>query len=218
VSRRTRAVAFLVLAGLAAALAAGLADSYGSRAANGYGPLRPVIVTTRPLPAGKALAPAQVAAALELRRVPERFVPAGALRSAADAVGLAPTAGLPAGAYLLTTQLRSPDEGESRSRLGPHRRPVQIAVSGAEALLAIGDGAAPARRVDVVVTTEPSANGRGRTYIAAASVPLLALGSGADGPGPGAASLATLALTRRQALQLIAAESYARRVTLLPVA
>ena len=71
-------------------------------------------------------------------------------------------------------------------------------------------------KVDVVVTTEPSGSGPGRTYVAAAAVPLLALGPGADGPGPGGAAAATLGLTKRQALRLIAAESFARKLTLLP--
>ncbi len=71
-------------------------------------------------------------------------------------------------------------------------------------------------KVDVVVTTEPAGSGPGRTYVAAAGVPLLALGPGADGPGPGGASAATLGLTKRQALRLIAAESFARKLTLLP--
>ena len=99
--------------------------------------------------------------------------------------------------------------------LGPSRRPVEIAVSGAEALLATGASVAGAK-VDVVVTTEPSGSGPGRTYVAAAAVPLLALGPGADGPGPGGTAAATLALSKRQALRLIAAESFARKLTLLP--
>jgi hypothetical protein len=45
---------------------------------------------------------------------------------------------------------------------------------------------------------------------------LLALGPGEDGPGPGGTSAATLGLTRPQALRLIAAESFARKLTLLP--
>jgi hypothetical protein len=93
-------------------------------------------------------------------------------------------------------------DGRSRSR-------------SAEALLATGESAA-GTKVDVVVTTEPSGSGPGRTYVAAAAVPLLALGPGADGPGPGGAAAATLALTKRQALRLIAAESFARKLTLLP--
>ncbi|MFL5902111.1 MAG: hypothetical protein ACJ75S_13065 [Solirubrobacterales bacterium] len=215
-SRRTRAVAFLVLALLAAAVAAALADGYGSSVARGYGPLRPVVVLTRVLRPGRPLGPEELATALEVRRVPMRFVPPGALVSPGDALGLAPVSALPAGSYLLAAQLRPPRRPDAgRQQLGSRRRPVEIAVSGAEALLAPGV-AARGSKVDVVVTTEPAGSGPGRTYIAAAGVPLLALGPGADGPGPGGASAATLGLTRRQALQLIAAESFARKLTLLP--
>ena len=97
-------------------------------------------------------------------------------RSAArsrEALGLVPAAELPAGSYLLAGQLRQPSDGADRAApaLGPRRRPVEIAVSGAEALLS---GGAPSRgaKVDVVVTTEPDASGPGRTYVAAAAVPL----------------------------------------------
>lgn len=214
-SRRARAVAFALLAAFAAALAAGIADGYGSSVAQGYGPLRPVVIAERGLRAGEALGPAEVAAALGSRRVPARFVPPGALAIPGDALGLAPTAAVPAGSYLLAAQLRPPRRSRSEGvALEGHRRPVEITVSGAEALLAAGS--APRRaRVDVVVTTEPSGAGAGRTYVAAAGVPLLALGPGADGPGPGGASAATLGLTKREALRLIAAESFARKLTLL---
>ena len=67
-----------------------------------------------------------------------------------------------------------------------------------------------------MVTTEPTGAGPGRTYVAAAGVPLLALEPGRRRPGPGGASAATLGLTKRQALRLIAAESFARKLTLLP--
>ncbi len=215
-SRRARALAFLLLALLAAALAAGIADGYGSSVARGYGPLRSVVVTARELEAGKLLGPAEVSSALELRRVPTRFVPPGALEAPEGALGLAPLAAVPAGSYLLAAQLRPPRRSASgEATLPGQRRPVEISVSGAEALLAAG--AAPrGARVDVVVTSEPSGAGPGRTYVAAAGVPLLALGPGADGPGPGGASAATLGLTKRQALRLIAAESFARKLTLLP--
>jgi Flp pilus assembly protein CpaB len=216
VSRRTRAFAFLGLALLTAALAAGIADSYGSRVASGYGPLRQVVVATKGLKAGGALGPSEVAGGLEVRRVPVRFTPAGALRDPREALGLAPTVRLEPGSYLVASQLRTrqPRGGESDA-LGPSRRPVEIAVSGAEALLATGEPGV-GTKVEVVVTTEPSGPGPGRTYVAAAAVPLLALGPGADGPGPGGAAAATLALTKRQALRLIAAESFARKLTLLP--
>ncbi len=213
-SRRGRALAFLAGALLAAGLAALVANTYGSRLASGYGPLRPVVVLGAELRAGKAVGPEEIAAALEVRRIPSRFVPPGALAAPGDALGLAPVATLPAGSYLLATHLRPPQRRSSPG-LGGDRRPVEIAVSGAAALLAAGP--APAgRRVDVVVTTEPSGPGPGRTYVAAAGVSLIALGPGAEGPGPSGLSAATLALTRRQALRLIAAESFARKLTLMP--
>ncbi len=68
----------------------------------------------------------------------------------------------------------------------------------------------------MVVTSEPDGPGPGRTYVAAAGVPLLALRPGPEGVGPGGTAAATLGLTRRQALRLIAAESFARKVTVLP--
>ncbi len=213
--RRGRALAFLVAAVLAAAAAAAIADGYGAGVARGYGELRPVLVAGEELKAGHEIAPRQ-AAALESRRIPARFVPPGALVNPAEAIGLVPTGTVPAGSYLLASQLRPPRGGPSGPPgLGRGRRPVEIAVSGAEALLVAG--AQPVgNRVDVVVTAEPSGSGAGRTYVAAAAVPLLALGPGADGAAGEGLAAATLGLTRPQALRLIAAESFARRVTLLP--
>jgi len=215
-SRRRRAVAFAALAILAAFVAAMIANGYGSSVIRGYGPLRPVVVLTRALRPPRPLGPEQLAEALAVRRIPERFVPPGALASPAAALGLVPAMPLPAGSYLLAGQLRPPKPHRAAVSVLGKRRPVQIAVSGAEALLATGRAASGAK-VDVVVTTEPAGAGRGRTYIAAAGVPLLALGPGEEGPVPGGASVATLGLTRRQALRLIEAESFARKLTLLPV-
>lgn len=217
-SRRARALAFLGLALITAALAAGIADSYGSRVASGYGPLRRVVVATKSFGAKSALRPVDIASGLEVRRVPARFAPTGALRDPREALGLAPAIGLEPGSYLVASQLRTRQpRSVSTGAFGPSRRPVEIAVSGAEALLATGASGAGAK-VDVIVTTEPRGSGPGRTYVAVAAAPLLALGPGADGPGPGGTAAATLALTKRQALRLIAAESFARKLTLLPEA
>jgi Flp pilus assembly protein CpaB len=216
VRRRARAIAFFAVAALAATLAAALVAGYGSRVARGYGPLRPVVVTTAPLPAGRPLGPSDIDSAFEVRRVPGRFVPPGALSLPADALGLAPRGPVPAGTYLVASQLRPPGSGDSaQPGLIGGRRPVEINVSGAAALLA-GGRSPNAAAVDVVVTTEPAGPRPGRTYVAAAHVPLLALGPGPEGPGPGTTAAATLGLTRRQALRLIAAESFARKLTLIP--
>jgi Flp pilus assembly protein CpaB len=214
-SRRRRAIAFAALAILAAFVAAAIANGYGSSVTRGYGPLRPVVVLTRALRPPRPLGPEQLAEALAVRRIPERFVPPGTLVSPAAALGLVPATPLPAGSYLLAGQLRPPRPRRATAPTLGDRRPVQIAVSGGEALLSTGRPASGAK-VDVVVTTEPAGAGPGRTYVAAAGVPLLALGPGADGPVPGGASVATLGLTKRQALRLIEAESFARKLTLLP--
>lgn len=215
-SRRARAAVFLAGALLAAGFAAAIADRYGARIARGYGPLRPVVVVSRGLRPAAPLGPDEIAAALEVRRVPERFVPPDALGVPRDALGLVPISAISPGSYLLVSQLRLPGRRDRDvPALTGRRRPVEIAVSGAEALLAAG-AARRGTKVDVVVTSEPAGAGPGRTYVAAAGVPLLALGPGADGPGPGGASAATLGLTKRQALRLIAAESFARKLTLLP--
>lgn len=212
-NRRRRSLGFLVAALLAAVIAAAIADGYGARVSQGYGELRTVVVATETLERGRAIDPERAAEALELRRVPARFVPPAALVSPAAAVGLVPTAPVPAGSYLLDAQLRPPRSSAGVPGLGRGRQPVEIAVSGAGALLV---GGAPAgARVDVVVTAEPSGSGPGRTYVAAAAVPLLGLAPAGEGGAAEGAAVATLGLTRAQALRLIAAESFARELTLL---
>jgi Flp pilus assembly protein CpaB len=214
VSRRARAAGFLLAAVLAAAAAATLADGYGDSVARGYGQLRPVLVAAAALPAGRPIDAEAAAGKLEVRRVPVRFAPPGVLAAPAQAVGLAPVAPIPAGAYLLAAQLRSPSSRHSSLRLGAGRRPVEIAVSGAGALTTAG--AQPVGSlVDVVVTSEPRGSGSGRTYVAAAAVPLLGLAPRIEASEAETAT-ATLGLTRPQALHLIAAESFARRVTVIP--
>ena len=217
-SRRARAALFLFLAIVCAVAAATLANGYGASVARSFGPLRGVIVARRELPAGRPIRGADLNRLLESRRVPARFVPSGALEVPVQALGREPAAVIPAGAYVLEAQLRLPSGEGPRSgkALAAGRRPVEITVSGGEALLA--SGSPRGARVDVVVTTEPSGPGPGRTYVAAAAVRLLELARQApDGPGPAPGWSATLALTRGQALRLIEAESFARSVRLLPL-
>ena len=202
---------------VAAAVAAAIADGYGSSVARGYGALRPVVVAGAGLPAGKA--------DRARSRSPRRWRCAGCRPGSCRRArwprrrkrsGWCPQAALPAGSYLLASQLRPPQRGRA-ARPGSAAPAARSRSRSAAPTRCSPPGPAPAgAKVDVVVTTEPSGPGPGRTYVAAAGVPLLALGPGADGPGPGGASAATLGLTRRQALRLIAAESFARQVTLLP--
>ena len=224
-SRRARAIAFACAALACAGLAAALAGGYRTDLESQLGPLRPVVVARARLSAHQALRPAEALRLLEVRRIPERFAPPGAVTSVKQAIGRVPAAAIPAGAYVLASQLRIPGARHRRGdppRLGSGRQPVEIAVSGAEALAATG-GDPRGSRVDVIVTTEPGpGGGSGRTYVAAQGVELLALGQpggagvGAGFPGPGSAAwTATLALTRPQALRLIQAENFARQVRLI---
>jgi Flp pilus assembly protein CpaB len=222
--RRVRAIAFGCAAIACAGLAAAMAGGYRQDLQSELGPLRSVVVARARIPPHHTIAPPDVARLLEVRRIPERFAPAGALAMPRQAAGREPAAPIPAGSYILAAQLRDPGSGgreRDRAPIGPGHRPVQIAVTGAEALAAQGPDPA-GQRVDVVVTTEPGpAAGKGRTYVAAAGVRLIALSqsaneSSADYSMPGAeAWTATLALTRSQALRLIQAESYARGVRLI---
>ncbi len=212
-SRRARAGGFLLAALLAAVAAGTLANGYGDSVVRGYGELRPVVIASADLRGGQRIDPTLAAEKLEVRRVPVRFAPPGALAAPAQAVGFETVAAIPAGAYVLAAQLRSPASARTPSPLGGGRRPVEIEVSGAGALSALGAQPAGAR-VDVVVTAEPSGSGQGRTYVAAPGVPLLGLAPG--GEGVAGTATATLGLTRPQALRLIAAESFARRVTVIP--
>jgi Flp pilus assembly protein CpaB len=219
-SRRARAVAFAAGALGCAALAAGVAGGYRADVAAELGDLRPVLVAAEPLSARRVLRPGVVEGSLEVRRVPERFVPPDALTTPAEAAGRAPVAPVPAGSYVVASQLAEPRSARSRRRqVGPRRAPVDIAVSAAGALARF-ERRGP-RRVDVVVTTEPGpGGGPGRTYVATKKVRLLDLRS-AEGepdaaPGPSSASwVATLALTRSQSLRLIQAESFARQVRVI---
>jgi Flp pilus assembly protein CpaB len=213
-SRRGRAIGFSLAALMTAAAAAAIADGYGKSVARGYGELRPVLVATGRLTAGRPIDPEAAARQLEVRRVPAPFVPPGAFRALPEAVGLVPSIPIGPGSYLVAAELRPPRERRVSPGLEHGRRPVEIAVSGAGALLA--SGVQPVGgRVDVVVTTEPSGSGSGRTYVAAPGVPLLGLGPSEE-DASGGTSLATLGLTRPQALRLIAAESFARRITVIP--
>lgn len=213
-SRRSRALAFLIAALFCAGLAAAVAGRYRSGVEAQYGGLRPVVVAVADLEAGRPIAPADARRVLALRRIPARFAPSGALRRPAEALGRAPAAPVPAGSYLLAAQLVVPGARAKPAPIaGEGRRPVQIAIRGAEALT-LGGASPEGSRVDVVVAERAGLGRRGRTYVAAAGVRVLALTAP---PGPGEGWSATLALTRDQALELIGAETGAREIRLLPV-
>jgi Flp pilus assembly protein CpaB len=213
VSRRTRALLFLVAALVCALLAAMVAGRYRSRVEARYGPLRPVVVSTAELPAGQPIGVDKAGAALAVRRVPASFVPPGALVHPADALGRSPSATIPSGSYVLGAQLAVPRPNEtSTPGVAQGLRPVEVAVAGAEALT-VGDGSPEGSRVDVVVSRQAGLGRSASARIAATDVRMLALQSP---PGPGEGWSATLAVTEQQALSLIGAQSAGREIRLLP--
>ena len=96
----TLTAAAAVCAGLAAASAGGTG---GGETA--LGSLRDVVVATRALHARRALNRKDIGEALELRRIPIAFSAPDALANPAEALGRRPAATIPAGSYLVGSQL-----------------------------------------------------------------------------------------------------------------
>jgi len=216
VRSRTRAAVFalgaLTCAGLSAAIA-GTAETPGE---GGYGPLVPVVVTSAPLDAGTVIGRKDLDQALAERRVPESFVPPDALGLPGEALGRKLGSSLPAGSYLTVAAFKVREPGGGGLRGTPDgTTPVEITVTGAGALASTRGGSGD--RVDVIVSGD-SAPGpsTGHTYVAAGDVPLLGLRETESEPGVSADLwVATLGLTRDQALGLIRAESTGAQVRLL---
>lgn len=213
---RRRGLLLLSIALASGGLAASQVHERERSVAAQVGPAVPVLVAARDVPAGARIA----RGALALRRVPARFVPPGALGSAAGVAGARPAVPIAAGSYLSAGLFEGSNDGQrGGGGIGRGERAVTVEVSGAAAL-------APGERVDVLVSTESGAGG-GRTLMALAGAVLLRLeagGGGYDDPeataatGPGAGgptALATLRVTVRQAVYLTAADNFAREIRLL---
>ena len=178
------------------------------------GALRSVVVTSAPLERGTAIGRRVAGESLAERRVPASFVPPDALGNPEEGLGRKLATALPAGSYLTAAALAAP-RPEGAPGAGPPRgtTPVEITVTGAGALASTRLSS----RVDVVVSGDSAPGpGAGRTYVAASGVPLLGLSEARAEPGLESDRwLATLALTRQQALRLIRADSVGAQVRLL---
>jgi pilus assembly protein CpaB len=212
VTRRRRAAVLIGLAIILGALAA--SDVSGREAAlrREIGPPVPVLVARTGLAEGARLDPSRLA----VRRVPSRYAPAGAYRSAAEVSGLRAAVAIPAGADLDPALVDDGTDaaGPAGSDLRDGERVAQLVAVGSAGSLA------PGSRVDVVVTREGAGGGAGSTTLALEDVEVLsATRAPASGSGP-AADLPRVALevrvTVRQAVYLAAAQSFAREVRVLP--
>jgi pilus assembly protein CpaB len=216
-ARRRRAAVLLALALASGGLAASQVRQRERSVEARVGPLVPVLVATRDLPADSRIR----RGALAMRRVPASYAPPDALAGAAGVAGARTAAAVPAGGYLTAGHLKDPGGGDGPRGAALRRgeRALEVAVTGGGALA----GAAPGARVDVILSTERS-DGAGRTFVALEDVELLGLreGSGtaglggeAEGGAPVATALATLRVTLRQAVYLTAAQNFGREVRLL---
>ena len=212
--RRRRALILLSLSLACGGLAASEVHSRVAAVERRTGPLVPVVVAARDLPADHELAARDLAA----RRVPARYLPRDALGGGGAALGSRTAVPLAAGAYVTAGQLRGARGGDDRVGLRPGERAVEVAVAGGDAL---AEAASPGSRVDVLVSTDPR-DGTGRTMLALEDVELLRLDAGpteagaTEGASAAASATATLRVTLRQAVYLTAAQNFAREVRLLP--
>lgn len=221
-SRRIRAAAFAAAAAICAIGSASLASGYRTDVDAQLGELSSVVVSIRSLEGGKPLSRRQLRSSLELREMPERFVPVDALRSTKEALGRRPAAAIPVGSYLVASQFKASATARDRGPALPDRlRAVDLTVSGGSALEQLGAGSGA--RVDVIVAGEPNAGGEATVRVAAKRVRLISLERRTDElastEGETAASegwIATVAVAPEQVLRLIEAENYAREVRVIP--
>lgn len=209
-TRRRRAAALLGLALLLGVLAA--SDVAGREAAlrRQLGPAVPVVIVRAPIRAGERLA----RDALAVRRVPARYVPAGAIADPREVVGRRAAVAIAPGADLDPALLAVPGE-EPGAAPGPTLRSGERALD----LVAVAtpDAVPPGTRVDVLVTYDARSAGPGPTRVALEGAEILS----ARPASPSAEAdlprvLATLRVSRAQAVGLAAAVAAARQVRLLP--
>jgi pilus assembly protein CpaB len=205
-SSRRRAV---TLAGLALVLGALAASDVAGREAalrRQIGRTAAVVVTRRAIEAGARI----TAADLAVRRVPARWAPAGAFADPAQVEGLQATVALPAG-----TDLEPSVVGDAAAPAVaggvPVRRGERVArITATGPVEAIGPGA----RVDVVVTRDGGAAAGGRAVLAMEDVEVLAVAPGTGGDDP--EMTLDLRVGLRQAVELAAADAFARDLRVLP--
>jgi Flp pilus assembly protein CpaB len=201
-AQRRRGVVLLLLAAASGSMAMSEVRGRERAVQAQVGPLVPVVVARGELPARARIGPREAAARLAVARIPARFVPPGALRSPAAAVGATPAVALPRGSYVTRSALVA----DRHFALRRGERAIDVEVSGGARLAALGG---PGARVDVVVTSEPR-NGSPRAFVAADGAELLALRRGNGGE-----AVATLRVPVKQAVFLTAATSFGRDARLL---
>lgn len=208
-SRRRRAALLLGLALLLGGLAASDVSRRERAIARELGPQMPVMVSAGDLKAGALLG----AGDLAVRRVPSRYVPAGAYATAEDLQGRRVAVAVPPGTDLVPALLAG-EEDASAPRLRPGERAADIVAVGSATLVRAGG------RVDVAITSEGADGRPGRTVLALRDAEVLSArpaSQATSGDSAGTARVAvSLRVTLAQALALAEAQSFARELRVLP--
>jgi pilus assembly protein CpaB len=199
VSRRRRSALLLGLALVLGALAASDVARREAALREQVGPAVDVVVASAPLAAGQQLR----AGDLAVRRVPERFAPAGVVvpeMLVGQRLAVAVPAGAPLDEHLLDRAAVAPGPLVRR-----RERAAEVVGRASPELVVAGV------RVDVVVTRER------RTELALEDVEVLAARPlpAAEREGEGPQVAATLRVTVAQAVYLAAASAYATEIRLL---
>jgi pilus assembly protein CpaB len=202
VSRRRRAALLLGLALVLGALAASDVSRREAALRAQVGSPVDVLVARRPLVAGRRVG----AGDLAVRRVPERFAPAGGAAVPELVLGRKLAVSVPVGAPVGDYLFAATTAAGPAVRRG--ERAIEVVATGSPALVV------PGARVDVLVTRERGAGVAGSTELALEDVEVLDARSARDDAGPKVA--ATLRVTVRQAVYLAAAGAFAREIRLLP--
>jgi pilus assembly protein CpaB len=203
VRRRRRGLLLAGLSLLLGSLAAADVAGREARLRAQAGPLVPVVVAARALPAGRPVP----AAALAIRRVPARFAPAGAPARPEEVVGLRLSAAVPAGADVPAGAISAAGQD---AVVGPGERVAEVLAAGPPGLVHAGG------RVDVLVTEERRGEDPGRTGIALEDAEVLDATPAGDGPDGGGRVRVALRVSLRQAVYLAAAQAHARELRILP--
>lgn len=159
-------LAAFVLAALTAMLVSRLSAEAGDLARR-YGPLRPVLVASREVPAGAVVEDADLA----VRELPASFLAQGVMSEPAQAAGRTALSRLEPGQTILAGHL-APDGIQGISALLPAgTRAVAVPHGGATPPVEVGDV------VDVLVTLDSALTGGGDpTFPVAVAAPVLAAG------------------------------------------
>jgi pilus assembly protein CpaB len=211
VSRRRRGVLLVGLALMLGGLAAADVGRREAALARELGPEVDVVVAATALQADAEVGEGD----LTVRRMPARYVPPDALGSPSELVGSELAVAVAEGALLTRSHVEQPRSLAGGSvRRG--ERAVEVVAAGLPELVV------PGARVDVVITHDDHGSEPGSTELFLRDVEVLGAA-----PAPEAAAAAaqatsttrvaaTLRVTLRQALDLTAAQSFAREIRLLP--